>query len=119
MVESLNYLLGRDKMIKDFKFFHGITIESNEIQGMVRRLRAHWQPEPIEQIYSYHSIDAERELTRMLSEEMSRAIDEEIINTLTRRINGGGNQGFEGPIQRFSDNSDYFNRWMGIGGQTA
>ena len=93
-------------MVREFKFFHGITIESNEIQGMVRRLRAHWQPEPIEQINSYHSIDAMEELTRTMSEEISREIDNNIIEELTRRINGG-------------DNLDYFNRWMNMGGQRA
>ena len=34
-------------------------------------------------------IDAEAELTRLMSEHISREIDEEIITTLTRRINGG------------------------------
>lgn len=104
MKESLNYLQGRDKMVREFKFFHGITIESNEIQGMVRRLRAHWQPEPTEDINSYHNIDAVEELTRMMSEEMSREIDNNIIQELTRRINGGDNHGI-----------DYLNHWMRIG----
>ena len=81
----LNYLQGRDKMVREFKFFHGITIESNEIRGMVRRLRAHWRPEPIEEIYMYHGIDATTELTRMLSEEIARSIDEDILRTITQR----------------------------------
>ena len=114
MVESLNYLLGRDKMIKDFKFFHGHTnghfvIGTNNNRELFR----------VEDGTTTVNTNTENELIRILSEEMSRVIDDEIIETLTRRINGGGNQGFEGPIQRFSDNSDYFNRWMGIGGQTA
>ena len=81
----LNYLQGRDKVVREFKFFHGITIESNEIQGMVRRLRAHWRPEPIEEIFT----DATAELTRMLSEEIARSIDEDILRTITGRINIG------------------------------
>ncbi len=92
---------GRDKMVREFKFFHGITIKSNEIQGMVRRLRAHWQPEPIEQLNSYHSID-------MMSEEISREIDNNIIQELTRRINGGSNHGI-----------DYLNHWLRIGDNVA
>jgi hypothetical protein len=76
-------------MVREFKFFNGITIESNEVQGMVRRLRAHWRPEPIEDIYMYHGIDATSELTRMLSEEIARSIDEGILSTITQRINGG------------------------------
>jgi hypothetical protein len=34
-------------------------------------------------------MDAESELTRIMSEEISRRVDEEIIQTITRRINGG------------------------------
>lgn len=89
MVEFLNCLRGRDKMVREFKFFHGITVESNEIQGMVRRLRAHWQPEPIEEINSNHRIDEEQELIRIMSEQIAEEIDNNIIEELTRRINGG------------------------------
>lgn len=99
----LNYLQGRDKVVREFKFFHGITIESNEIQGMVRRLRAHWRPEPIEEV-----IDAEEELTRIMSEEIARGIDEDILRTITRRINGGDNHGI-----------DYLNHWIRIGDNRA
>lgn len=99
----LNYLQGRDKMVREFKFFHGITVESNEIQGMVRRLRAHWRPEPAEEINSYHHIDTVQELTRIMSEQIAEEIDNEIINELTRRINGGFNSQFEGPIVSFNN----------------
>ena len=90
-------------MVKEFKFFHGVTLESNEIQGMVRRLRAHWRPEPIEEV-----IDAEEELTRIMSEEIARGIDEDILRTITRRINGGDNHGI-----------DYLNHWLRIGDNIA
>jgi hypothetical protein len=88
-------------MVKEFKFFHGVTLESNEIQGMVRRLRAHWRPEPMEEV-----IDAEQELTRIMSEEIARGIDEDILRTITRRVNGG-------------DNGNYLNRWLSIGNNIA
>ena len=93
-------------MVREFKFFHGVTLESNEIQGMVRRLRAHWRPEPIEEINLYHGIDAEQELTRIMSEEIARGIDEDILRTITRRVNGG-------------DNGNYLNRWLSIGNNIA
>ena len=105
--------------VKEFKFFYGFTIDSEGIQGIVRTLQAQWRPELIQDLNVVYAIDAEAELTRLMSEEIARGIDEEIINTLTRRINGGGNQGFEGPIQRINNNSDYFNRWMDIGGYRA
>jgi hypothetical protein len=88
-------------MVKEFKFFHGVTLESNEIQGMVRRLRAHWRPEPMEEV-----IDAEQELTRIMSEEIARGIDEDILRTITRRVNG-------------DDNNNYLNRWLSIGNNIA
>lgn len=88
-------------MVREFKFFHGVTLESNEIQGMVRRLRAHWRPEPMEEV-----IDAEQELTRIMSEEIARGIDEDILRTITRRVND-------------DVNSNYLNRWLSIGNNIA
>ena len=38
------------------------------------------------------AIDAENELTRLLSEEIARSVDDEVLRMLTRRINGGYNQ---------------------------
>ena len=82
MKKFLNYLQERDKMISEFKFFHGPI---NHI------LTAVWTPEIGEDLNSQHNIDTEDELTRLLSEEISRTIDDEILQTITRRINGGSN----------------------------
>jgi hypothetical protein len=90
-------------MIREFKFFHGITIQTEGIQGIVRTLRAQWRPELVDDLNTVHTIDAEVELTRLMSEQITEEIDNEIINTLTRRINGG------------NDNIDYFDRWLNIG----
>lgn len=81
-VEFLNYLQEKDKMIREFKFFHGITIESEGIRGIIRTLRAQWTPD-------FYTVSAEAELTRLMSEQIAEEIDNEIINELTRRINGG------------------------------
>jgi hypothetical protein len=75
--------------VREFKFFHGVTIQTEGIQGIIRTLRAQWTPDLIEDLNAVHMIDAEAELTRLMSEHISREIDEEIITTLTRRINGG------------------------------
>jgi len=82
MVKYLNYLQEKDNNmgVREFKFFHGITIQTVGIQGIVRTLRAQWRPEPI---------DAEVELTRLMSAQIAEEIDNEIINILTERINGG------------------------------
>lgn len=66
-------------MIKDFKFFHGIVNV---------KMRLVW-PEGMEDL---QAIDAENELTRLLSEEIARSVDDEVLRMLTRRINGGYNQ---------------------------
>ena len=89
--------------VREFRFFHGITIQTEGIQNIVRTLRAQWRPELIDDLNTVHTIDAEAELTRLMSEQISEEIDNEMINILTRRINGG------------NDNIDYFDRWLNIG----
>jgi len=64
-------------------------------------------------------VDIETELTNMLSEQIAQEIDNNIIDELTRRINGDEPSIFEGRIQRLNTNLEYFNRWMDIGGQRA
>ena len=75
--------------VREFKCFHGVTIQTEGIQRIVRTLRAQWRPELIDDLNAVHTIDAVSELTRLLSEEMAQEIDNEMINVLTRRINGG------------------------------
>ena len=75
--------------VREFKFFHGVTIQTEGIQNIVRTLRAQWRPELIDDLNAVHTIDAEAELTRLMSEQISEEIDNEMINILTRRINRG------------------------------
>ena len=91
MVKFLNYSQEKDNNmgIKEFKFFHGITIQTEGIQNIVRTLRAQWRPELVDDLNYYHNIDAEAELTRLMSEQIVEEIDNEVINILTGRINGG------------------------------
>jgi hypothetical protein len=88
MVGYLNYLQEKDKMIREFRFFHGITIQSEGIQNIVRTLRAQWRPELIDDLNTLHTIDAESELTRLMSEQIAREMDNEIIRTITQDWNG-------------------------------
>ena len=85
MVKYLNYSQGKDKMIREFKFFHGITIQTEGIRNIIRTLRAQWSPELVDDLINVHTIDTEAELTRILSEEIAREMDENVI----RIINGG------------------------------
>ena len=89
MVEYLNYLQEKDKMIREFRFFHGITIQSEGIQNIVRTLRAQWRPELVEDLNTVYTIDVESELTRLMSEEIAREIDEDIIRQITTDWNEG------------------------------
>jgi hypothetical protein len=72
-------------MIREFKFFHGITIQTEGIRNIIRTLRAQWSPELVDDLINVHTINAEAELTRILSEEIAREMDENVI----RIINGG------------------------------
>jgi hypothetical protein len=77
MVEFLNCLQGRDEMIREFKFFHGVK----------GKFTVSWTPEHnAEDLFGF---SAEGELTRLLSEQIAEEIDNEIVSELTRRINGG------------------------------
>ena len=89
MVEYLNYSQEKEKMIREFRFFHGITIQSEGIQNIVRTLRAQWRPELVEDLNTVYTIDVESELTRLMSEEIAREIDEDIIRQITTDWNEG------------------------------
>jgi hypothetical protein len=88
--------------MKYFKFFRGYTYPTDSIESPVggRRalratwtpemahdmaLRVTWTPEMAHDMAAYHDINAEEELTRLLSQE----INEEIIRNLN---NLGGNR---------------------------
>ena len=50
-----------------------------EVSVGVNRFRAQWNPEMAQDIATYHNIDAEAELTRILSEEIGREINRRVI----------------------------------------
>ena len=76
-------------MIREFKFFHGITIQTEGIQNIVRTLRAQWRPQPLEELNVSMGLDLTGELTRLMSEQIAEEIDNEIIRTITTNWNGG------------------------------
>jgi hypothetical protein len=75
--------------VREFRFFHGITIQSEGIQNIVRTLRAQWRPELVEDLNTVHTIDAEAELTRLMSEQIAEEIDRDMVRRLTGIWNGG------------------------------
>lgn len=65
-----------------------IKIESIAVTAATRKLRARWSPELAQDLNAYHSLDAEVELTQILSEQVALEIDREILSDLLRQANG-------------------------------
>ncbi len=59
-----------------------ITVQQEPIVAKTRKLKAIWTPELAQDLNAYHSIDAEAELTAMLSEYIGMEIDLEILDML-------------------------------------
>ena len=59
-----------------------LQLRSEPIVAKTRKLKAVWTPELAQDLNAYHSIDAEAELTAMLSEYISLEIDLEILEML-------------------------------------
>ncbi len=65
-----------------------IKIESIAVTATTRKLRARWSPELAQDLNAYHSLDAEVELTQILSEQIALEIDREILNDLLTQARG-------------------------------
>jgi hypothetical protein len=65
-----------------------IKIESIAISATTKKLRAKWSPELAQDLNAYHSLDAEVELTAILSEQISLEIDREILTDLLTQASG-------------------------------
>ena len=65
-----------------------IKIESISVTAVTRKLRARWSPELAQDLNAYHSLDAEVELTQILSEQIALELDREILNDLLTEANG-------------------------------
>lgn len=61
-----------------------LELRSEPIVAKTRKLKAVWTPEFAQDLNAYHSIDAEAELTSMLSEYISQEIDLEILDMLIK-----------------------------------
>lgn len=65
-----------------------IKIEQISVVASTRKLRARWSPELAQDLNAFHSLDAEVELTKILSEQVALDIDREILNDLLVEGNG-------------------------------
>jgi hypothetical protein len=54
------------------------------VSATMRALRARWSPEMAQDVMAYHSIDAEAELTSLMSEQMAMEVDREVLLDLKK-----------------------------------
>ena len=59
-----------------------IKVDSIAVTARTKKLKAKWSPELGQDLNAYHNLDAEVELTSILSEHVALEIDREIINDL-------------------------------------
>ena len=59
-----------------------VSLKSEPIVAKTRKLKAQWTPEFAQDLNAYHSVDAEGELTGILSQYISMEIDLEILDML-------------------------------------
>lgn len=61
-----------------------LQMRSVPVTAKTRKLKAAWSPEFAQDLNAYHSVDAEAELTAMLSEYVSMEVDLEILDMLIK-----------------------------------
>jgi len=66
-----------------------LKVDSFSITARTRKLKAQWTPELGQDLNAYHNLDAEVELTSMLSEQIGLEIDQEIMNDLVKGATAG------------------------------
>jgi len=70
-----------------------LDLDSVEVTVRPRTLRASWTPQLAQDLQTYHGLDIEEELTRLLSEEINRGITNTIAQDLVTVQPMGGPQG--------------------------
>jgi hypothetical protein len=66
-----------------------VQMSSEAIVAKTKKLKAVWTPEFAQDLNAYHSLDAEAELTSIMSEYISLEIDLEILDMLIESANAG------------------------------
>ena len=66
-----------------------IKVDSVAVTAMTKKLKAKWSPELGQDLNAYHNLDAEVELTSILSEQIALEIDQEILNDLVKGATAG------------------------------
>jgi len=93
------WLMNPKKKIPNFCFESphlkpfNLDLDSVEVTVRPRTLRASWTPQLAQDLQTYHGLDIEEELTRLLSEEINRGITNTIAQDLVTVQPMGGPQG--------------------------
>jgi hypothetical protein len=66
-----------------------IKVDSVAVTAVTKKLKAKWSPELGQDLNAYHNLDAEVELTSILSEQIALEIDREIVNDLIQGATAG------------------------------
>ena len=61
-----------------------IKVDSISVTAKTKKLKAKWTPELAQDLNAYHNLDAEVELTSVLSEHIALEIDQEILEDLVK-----------------------------------
>ena len=66
-----------------------IKVDSISVTAVTKKLKAKWTPELGQDLNAYHNLDAEVELTSILSEQIALEIDREIVEDLIKGASAG------------------------------
>ena len=66
-----------------------IKVDSVAVTAQTKKLKAKWTPELGQDLNAYHNLDAEVELTSILSEQIALEIDQEILEDLLKGATAG------------------------------
>ena len=77
-----------------------IKVDSVAVTALTKKLKAKWTPELGQDLNAYHNLDAEVELTSILSEQIALEVDQEILQDLV--------QGAKGAVYYWNRSPGYF-----------
>jgi hypothetical protein len=84
-IDTYTMLLEGNKEIPEID----IKVDSIAITAQTKKLKARWSPELGQDLNAYHNLDAEVELTSILSEQIALEIDREILADLVNGATAG------------------------------
>ena len=109
---SMNFRVYNDIEFEDHIGEVSFDLQSVVVSVTERKLRAAWSPELAQDVSAFHNIDAEAELTSLLSEQIAAEVDREILRDLRKGAAwsakwdynewryGNGGQSFAGYTQK-------------------